>query len=101
MIAYLVAAVAAYAFFVIGLHFVSCYGEGFCWADADTFAAQLALFRVEDRTFYCQVFDQAESPFRHIVSEHGGIVQMPDQAVVVYKKLFCFLQRIDDFLARL
>ena len=96
MAADLVAAVAADAFCIVGFDTAILYRQGFCRAYSYTFPAQLADFRIEHRTFYCQVLHQAESPLRHIVAEHGGIVEMAYKPVVFYQKVFWFLQRIAD-----
>jgi len=96
MAADLVAAVASDAFCVISLDSVFLHRQGFCRADADTFSAQLADFRIEDRALNCQVFNKAEGPLRHIIPEHGGIVEMADKTVVFYKKIICLLERIVD-----
>ena len=78
-----VTAVATDAFLVVGLHFVIGYGKGLGRTDADTFAAEFALSWIEDRPLNSQVLDEAEGPARHIVPEHGGIVQVPDKPVVI------------------
>ena len=82
MAADLVAAVASDAFCVVGLYSVFLHRQGFCRADADTFTAQFTDFWIEDRALHCQVFNKAEGPLRHIVPEHGGIVEMADEAIV-------------------
>ncbi len=96
MAADLVAAVAADAFLVVSLYFVIGYGEGLGRADADTFAAEFALSWIEDRPFYSQVLDEAEGPARHVVLEHGGIVEMKDKPVVIDDEVFCLLEGIFD-----
>ena len=83
MAADLVAAVAPDAFLVVGFDFAVLYRESFGRADADTFLAQLADLRIEDRALYSQVLDEAEGPARHVVAEHGGIVEMKDKPVVI------------------
>ena len=100
MAADLVAAVAADAFCVVSLDSVFLHRQGLCRADADTFPAQHTDFWIEDRALHCQVFDKTEGPFRHIVPEHGGIVEMADKAVVFYKEIICFLKRVVDCLFR-
>ena len=94
MAADLVAAVAPDAFLIVGLDFAILYRQSLGRADADAFLAQFADLWIEDRPFYSQVLDEAEGPLRHIVAEHGGIVQMMDKLVIFYEEILCFLKRI-------
>ena len=99
MAADLVAAVAADAFCVVSLDSVFLHRQGLCRADADTFSAQFADFWIGHRALYCQVFNKTEGPLRHVVTEHGGVVEMADEPLVFYKEIICFLKRVVDCLS--
>ena len=101
MAADLVAAVAADAFLIVNPDSVFLYGEGFSRADAHTFPAEPADLWIEDRPFHSEVFNETEGPVRHIVPEHGGIVKMTDEAIVLYKEVFCLFERIVYLFPRL
>ena len=96
MAADFVTAVAAYAFLIVNIDSVFLNRKGFSRADSHTFPAELADLWIEDRSFYSKVLDEAEHPVRHIVTEHGSIVKMMDEAVVWYQEVFCFFERIVD-----